>query len=54
MGVFIGVEIPEKVFGEGLIIHHNGSIVVNGSSKVEKIVNFTEIIVLAMLVSQIR
>ena len=30
MGVFIGVEIPENVFGEGLIIHHNGSIVVNG------------------------
>ena len=36
MGVFIGVEIPENVFGEGLIIHHNGSIVVNGSSKVGK------------------
>ena len=26
----------ENVFGEGLIIHHNGSIVVNGSSKVGK------------------
>lgn len=36
MGVFIGVEIPENVFGEGLIIYHNGSIVVNGSSKVGK------------------
>lgn len=36
LGVFIGVEIPENVFGEGLIIHHNGSIVVNGSSKVGK------------------
>ena len=36
MGVFIGVEIPENVFGEGLIIHHNGSIVVKGSSKVGK------------------
>lgn len=34
LGVFIGVEIPEGVFGEGLVIHHNGSIVVNGSSKV--------------------
>lgn len=36
LGVFIGVEIPENVFGEGLIIHHNGNIVVNGSSKVGK------------------
>lgn len=36
MGVFIGVEIPENVFGEGLIIHHNGSIGVNGSSRVGK------------------
>lgn len=34
LGVFIGVEIPEDVFGEGLVIHHNGSIVVNGSSKI--------------------
>lgn len=36
LGVQIGVEIPEGVFGEGLIIHHNGNIVVNGSSKVGK------------------
>lgn len=36
LGVFIGVDIPEGVFGEGLIIHHNGNIVVNGSSKVGK------------------
>lgn len=36
LGVIIGVEIPEDVFGEGLIIHHNGSIVVNGSSKIGK------------------
>ena len=36
LGVYIGVEIPEKVFDEGLIIHHNGNIVVNGSSKVGK------------------
>lgn len=36
LGVFIGVEIPENVFDEGLIIHHNGNIVVNGSAKVGK------------------
>ncbi|MDG4514102.1 hypothetical protein NOL04_04370 [Streptococcus suis] len=36
LGVQIGVEIPEDVFDEGLIIHHNGNIVVNGSSKVGK------------------
>ena len=34
--MFIGVEIPENVFDEGLIIHHNGNIVVNGSAKVGK------------------
>lgn len=36
LGVFIGVEIPEKSFGIGLVIHHNGSIVVNGSSIIGK------------------
>lgn len=36
LGVFIGVEIPEGVFGQGLVIHHNGNIVVNGSSKIGK------------------
>ena len=36
LGVIIGVDIPEGVFDEGLIIHHNGNIVVNGSSKVGK------------------
>lgn len=32
LGVLIGVEIPEDVFSSGLVIHHNGNIVVNGSS----------------------
>lgn len=32
LGVYMGVEIPEHVFGQGLIIHHCGNIVVNGSS----------------------
>lgn len=36
LGIQIGVEIPEGVSGEGLIIHYNGNIVVNGSSKVGK------------------
>ena len=36
LGVLIGVDIPEGVFGEGLVIHHNGNIVINGSSKVGK------------------
>lgn len=36
LGVIIGVDIPESVFDEGLVIHHNGNIVVNGSSKVGK------------------
>lgn len=36
LGIIIGVDIPEGVFDEGLIIHHNGNIVVNGSSKVGK------------------
>lgn len=36
LGVFIGIEIPENVFWEGLIIHHNGNIVVNGSAEVGK------------------
>ena len=34
LGVYMGVEIPEHVFGQGLIIHHCGNIVVNGSSVV--------------------
>ena len=33
---FIGVEISGNVLEKGLIIHHNGSIAVNGSSKVGK------------------
>lgn len=36
LGVFIGVEVPECCFDEGLIIHHCGSIVVNGSSVIGK------------------
>lgn len=36
LGVHISVEIPERVFDEGLIIHHCGNIVVNGSSVVGK------------------
>ena len=48
MGVIIGVDIPEGVFDEGLVIHHNGNIVVNGSSRVEKTVSCMETIVLAM------
>ena len=36
LGVWIGVEILENLFAERLIIHHSGSNVVNGNSKVEK------------------
>lgn len=37
LGVFIGVDIPEGVFDEGLIIHHNGNIVVTRSFEEEGI-----------------
>lgn len=34
LGAKIGIEIEANTFDKGLIIHHNGSIVVNGNSKI--------------------
>lgn len=36
LGSRIGVEIWENSFDEGLIIHHNGNIVINGGAKIGK------------------
>lgn len=36
LGSRIGVEIWENTFGEGLLIHHNGNIVINGESRIGK------------------
>lgn len=36
LGVKIGAEIPEDTFDIGLIIHHSGSIVINGNSVIGK------------------
>lgn len=35
-GLILGVDISERVFDEGLVVHHNGNVVDKGSSKVEK------------------
>lgn len=36
LGSRIGVEIWENSFEEGLVIHHNGNIVINGDAKIGK------------------
>lgn len=36
LGNRIGVEIWENSFDEGLVIHHNGNIVINGGAKIGK------------------
>lgn len=35
-GLILGVDISERVFDEGLVVHHNGNVVDKGSSKAEK------------------
>lgn len=34
LGAKLGIEIWEKSFGKGLIIHHSGNIVVNGMARI--------------------
>lgn len=34
LGIKLGFDIPPNVFGKGLLIHHYGSVIVNGNARV--------------------